>query len=87
MCCPLTGSNRRRDHKNVRIKKPDYKVAYVQLVSKSSPVPAPCHSWVLGLCVQYPPPFWDLDLETWGGRSRGPSTPPRSSGSPFLLLC
>ncbi|XP_076769911.1 large ribosomal subunit protein uL23m isoform X2 [Arvicanthis niloticus] len=25
------GSNRRRDHKNVRIKKPDYKVAYVQL--------------------------------------------------------
>ena len=23
------GSNRRRDHKNVRIKKPDYKVAYV----------------------------------------------------------
>ncbi|PNJ16428.1 LOW QUALITY PROTEIN: MRPL23 isoform 3 [Pongo abelii] len=26
------GSNRRRDHRNVRIKKPDYKVAYVQLV-------------------------------------------------------
>lgn len=25
------GSNSRRDHKNVRIKKPDYKVAYVQL--------------------------------------------------------
>ncbi|XP_005064210.1 39S ribosomal protein L23, mitochondrial isoform X1 [Mesocricetus auratus] len=25
------GSNRRRDHKGVRIKKPDYKVAYVQL--------------------------------------------------------
>ncbi|XP_051049392.1 39S ribosomal protein L23, mitochondrial isoform X1 [Phodopus roborovskii] len=25
------GSNRRRDHKSVRIKKPDYKVAYVQL--------------------------------------------------------
>ncbi|XP_057585936.1 39S ribosomal protein L23, mitochondrial isoform X2 [Hippopotamus amphibius kiboko] len=25
------GSNRRRDHRNVRIKKPDYKVAYVQL--------------------------------------------------------
>ncbi|PNJ16430.1 MRPL23 isoform 6, partial [Pongo abelii] len=28
------GSNRRRDHRNVRIKKPDYKVAYVQLVPK-----------------------------------------------------
>uniref|UniRef100_A0A8D1DSS4 Large ribosomal subunit protein uL23m n=1 Tax=Sus scrofa TaxID=9823 RepID=A0A8D1DSS4_PIG len=27
------GSNRRRDHRNIRIKKPDYKVAYVQLVS------------------------------------------------------
>uniref|UniRef100_A0A2K5IM26 Large ribosomal subunit protein uL23m n=1 Tax=Colobus angolensis palliatus TaxID=336983 RepID=A0A2K5IM26_COLAP len=26
------GSNKRRDHRNVRIKKPDYKVAYVQLV-------------------------------------------------------
>ncbi|XP_077901471.1 large ribosomal subunit protein uL23m isoform X3 [Ictidomys tridecemlineatus] len=26
------GSNRKRDHRNVRIKKPDYKVAYVQLV-------------------------------------------------------
>ncbi|XP_008837431.1 39S ribosomal protein L23, mitochondrial isoform X2 [Nannospalax galili] len=25
------GSNRKRDHKNVRVKKPDYKVAYVQL--------------------------------------------------------
>ncbi|XP_008069742.1 39S ribosomal protein L23, mitochondrial-like [Carlito syrichta] len=25
------GSNRKRDHRNVRIKKPDYKVAYVQL--------------------------------------------------------
>ncbi|XP_070638733.1 large ribosomal subunit protein uL23m isoform X1 [Bos indicus] len=25
------GSNRRRDHRNVRIKQPDYKVAYVQL--------------------------------------------------------
>ncbi|KAH0620971.1 hypothetical protein JD844_021911 [Phrynosoma platyrhinos] len=27
----LTGSNKQRDHKNRRIKKPDYKVAYVQL--------------------------------------------------------
>ncbi|XP_063492172.1 large ribosomal subunit protein uL23m isoform X2 [Symphalangus syndactylus] len=26
------GSNKKRDHRNVRIKKPDYKVAYVQLV-------------------------------------------------------
>uniref|UniRef100_A0A9L0JFN7 39S ribosomal protein L23, mitochondrial n=1 Tax=Equus asinus TaxID=9793 RepID=A0A9L0JFN7_EQUAS len=26
-----SGSNRKRDHRNVRIKKPDYKVAYVQL--------------------------------------------------------
>lgn len=25
------GSNRKRDHRNVRLKKPDYKVAYVQL--------------------------------------------------------
>ncbi|XP_036284724.1 39S ribosomal protein L23, mitochondrial [Pipistrellus kuhlii] len=25
------GSNRKRDHRNVRVKKPDYKVAYVQL--------------------------------------------------------
>ncbi|XP_017375922.1 39S ribosomal protein L23, mitochondrial [Cebus imitator] len=25
------GSNKKRDHRNVRIKKPDYKVAYVQL--------------------------------------------------------
>uniref|UniRef100_A0A8C5XUN6 Large ribosomal subunit protein uL23m n=1 Tax=Microcebus murinus TaxID=30608 RepID=A0A8C5XUN6_MICMU len=25
------GCNRKRDHRNVRIKKPDYKVAYVQL--------------------------------------------------------
>lgn len=30
---PPTGSNRKRDHRNVRVKKPDYKVAYVQLVS------------------------------------------------------
>ncbi|XP_054380084.1 large ribosomal subunit protein uL23m isoform X7 [Pongo abelii] len=29
------GSNRRRDHRNVRIKKPDYKVAYVQLPSQT----------------------------------------------------
>nr|XP_044997716.1 39S ribosomal protein L23, mitochondrial isoform X5 [Jaculus jaculus] len=29
------GSNRKRDHRNVRIKKPDYKVAYVQLVSEA----------------------------------------------------
>ncbi|XP_055127982.1 large ribosomal subunit protein uL23m isoform X5 [Hylobates moloch] len=28
------GSNKKRDHRNVRIKKPDYKVAYVQLVPK-----------------------------------------------------
>ncbi|EFB20034.1 hypothetical protein PANDA_008880 [Ailuropoda melanoleuca] len=27
------GSNRKRDYRNVRVKKPDYKVAYVQLVS------------------------------------------------------
>uniref|UniRef100_A0AC11E6L9 Uncharacterized protein n=1 Tax=Ovis aries TaxID=9940 RepID=A0AC11E6L9_SHEEP len=27
----LRRSNRRRDHRNVRIKQPDYKVAYVQL--------------------------------------------------------
>uniref|UniRef100_A0A8C7AMD9 Large ribosomal subunit protein uL23m n=1 Tax=Neovison vison TaxID=452646 RepID=A0A8C7AMD9_NEOVI len=27
------GSNRKRDHRNVRVKRPDYKVAYVQLVS------------------------------------------------------
>ncbi|XP_059007235.1 large ribosomal subunit protein uL23m isoform X4 [Mustela nigripes] len=25
------GSNRKRDHRNVRVKRPDYKVAYVQL--------------------------------------------------------
>ncbi|XP_059566554.1 large ribosomal subunit protein uL23m isoform X4 [Myotis daubentonii] len=25
------GSNRKRDHRNVRVKKPDFKVAYVQL--------------------------------------------------------
>ena len=30
---PPTGSNRKRDYRNVRVKKPDYKVAYVQLVS------------------------------------------------------
>uniref|UniRef100_A0A480N8B0 Large ribosomal subunit protein uL23m n=1 Tax=Sus scrofa TaxID=9823 RepID=A0A480N8B0_PIG len=29
------GSNRRRDHRNIRIKKPDYKVAYVQLKTSS----------------------------------------------------
>uniref|UniRef100_A0A2K5WGX4 Large ribosomal subunit protein uL23m n=1 Tax=Macaca fascicularis TaxID=9541 RepID=A0A2K5WGX4_MACFA len=29
------GSNKRRDHRNVRIKKPDYKVAYVQLPSQT----------------------------------------------------
>uniref|UniRef100_A0A8C9JDQ1 39S ribosomal protein L23, mitochondrial n=1 Tax=Panthera tigris altaica TaxID=74533 RepID=A0A8C9JDQ1_PANTA len=28
---PPTGSNRKRDYRNVRMKKPDYKVAYVQL--------------------------------------------------------
>ena len=34
MSPPLpTGSSRRRDYRNVRIKKPDSKVAYVQLVS------------------------------------------------------
>jgi len=27
------GANNRRNHKNQRVKKPDYKVAYVQLVS------------------------------------------------------
>lgn len=30
---PPTGSNRKRDHRSVRVKRPDYKVAYVQLVS------------------------------------------------------
>lgn len=29
-----TGSNRKRDLRNVRVKKPDYKVAYVQLVGE-----------------------------------------------------
>ncbi|KAF7474300.1 Hypothetical predicted protein [Marmota monax] len=37
------GSNRKRDHRNVRIKKPDYKVAYVQLVSA-----ALASAWPLG---------------------------------------
>ena len=41
------GSNRRRDHKNVRIKKPDYKVAYVQLVSESGRL---CFSSLSHLC-------------------------------------
>nr|XP_030688993.1 39S ribosomal protein L23, mitochondrial isoform X2 [Globicephala melas] len=30
------GSNRRRDYRNVRIKKPDYKVAHVQLIRSFS---------------------------------------------------
>ncbi|KAI2558094.1 mitochondrial ribosomal protein L23 [Homo sapiens] len=38
------GSNKRRDHRNVRIKKPDYKVAYVQLVP---------HPRSLPLCLQH----------------------------------
>uniref|UniRef100_A0A8C9H783 Large ribosomal subunit protein uL23m n=1 Tax=Piliocolobus tephrosceles TaxID=591936 RepID=A0A8C9H783_9PRIM len=33
------GSNKRRDHRNVRIKKPDYKVAYVQLVPHPQSLP------------------------------------------------
>ncbi|EDM12151.1 mitochondrial ribosomal protein L23, isoform CRA_c [Rattus norvegicus] len=44
------GSNRRRDHKNVRIKKPDYKVAYVQLVSET----AHCHQLCPGaVCAMH----------------------------------
>lgn len=30
------GCNRKRDHRNVRVKKPDSKVAYVQLVSRAA---------------------------------------------------
>ncbi|XP_022363105.1 39S ribosomal protein L23, mitochondrial isoform X1 [Enhydra lutris kenyoni] len=30
------GSNRKRDHRNVRVKSPDYKVAYVQLIRMPS---------------------------------------------------
>uniref|UniRef100_A0A5F8A9L3 Large ribosomal subunit protein uL23m n=1 Tax=Macaca mulatta TaxID=9544 RepID=A0A5F8A9L3_MACMU len=47
------GSNKRRDHRNVRIKKPDYKVAYVQLVRVSWPAPAG-------------PPRGSLQLCPWG---------------------
>ncbi|XP_039696320.1 39S ribosomal protein L23, mitochondrial-like [Pteropus medius] len=36
------GSNRKRDHRNVRMKKPDYKMAYVQLVSGVGPRAESC---------------------------------------------
>ncbi|XP_055436514.1 large ribosomal subunit protein uL23m isoform X4 [Bubalus kerabau] len=40
------GSNRRRDHRNVRIKQPDYKVAYVQLIRVPAPHPfLPIQRW------------------------------------------
>uniref|UniRef100_A0A2K5BXQ0 Large ribosomal subunit protein uL23m n=1 Tax=Aotus nancymaae TaxID=37293 RepID=A0A2K5BXQ0_AOTNA len=44
------GSNKKRDHRNVRVKKPDYKVAYVQLVPVPSQLPAlsPLHLGALG---------------------------------------
>ncbi|XP_032270954.1 39S ribosomal protein L23, mitochondrial isoform X2 [Phoca vitulina] len=32
------GSNRKRDYRNVRMKKPDYKVAYVQLIRMPSSI-------------------------------------------------
>uniref|UniRef100_A0A2K5PW17 Large ribosomal subunit protein uL23m n=1 Tax=Cebus imitator TaxID=2715852 RepID=A0A2K5PW17_CEBIM len=53
------GSNKKRDHRNVRIKKPDYKVAYVQLVpflsSSFPPVPHPRPlPSAPPLCLQHP---------------------------------
>ncbi|XP_038310190.1 39S ribosomal protein L23, mitochondrial isoform X10 [Canis lupus familiaris] len=35
------GSNRKRDYRNVRVKKPDYKVAYVQLIRMPSSILCP----------------------------------------------
>lgn len=62
----------------MRIKKPDYKVAYVQLVSETiGSVSAHCLICVPGLFVQCTLPYQSPDLETWGRRSPGPSAPPQ----------
>lgn len=77
----------------MRIKKPDYKVAYVQLVSETgSSVSAHCLICVLGLFVRCTLPYQSPDLETWGRRSPGPSAPPQiisvdlSKSIPYFVL-
>ncbi|XP_077609875.1 large ribosomal subunit protein uL23m isoform X3 [Crocuta crocuta] len=48
------GSNRKRDYRNVRMKKPDYKVAYVQLIRMPLCVPL-CPSGSRRRCPGAPP--------------------------------
>lgn len=43
-----SGSNRKRDHRNVRVKKPDCKVAYVQLVSQRPAASSPTAAALAG---------------------------------------
>uniref|UniRef100_A0A8D2DCM1 Large ribosomal subunit protein uL23m n=1 Tax=Sciurus vulgaris TaxID=55149 RepID=A0A8D2DCM1_SCIVU len=67
------GSNRKRDHRNVRIKKPDYKVAYVQLAH--------------GQTFTFPDLFPEREQSPAGGpMEEGPSgipeEPQRQSSSP-----
>uniref|UniRef100_A0A8C5YVH1 Large ribosomal subunit protein uL23m n=1 Tax=Marmota marmota marmota TaxID=9994 RepID=A0A8C5YVH1_MARMA len=68
------GSNRKRDHRNVRIKKPDYKVAYVQLAH--------------GQTFTFPDLFPEREQSPAGGPveegpfQQKPSSHPRQGGIP-----
>ncbi|KAL0628994.1 39S ribosomal protein L23, mitochondrial [Plecturocebus cupreus] len=80
------GSNNKRDRRNVRIKKPDYKVAYVQLVRASRPPPpglpgAPCDCVLGGVCA--------ADTQTQGPREplRGQISGPRCRGRLPVRSC
>lgn len=61
-------------------------------MSENRPVSAHCLNCVLGLFVQYTPPFWTLDLETWREKSSGPSAPQQSTSAelrksiPYFVL-
>lgn len=75
---PLAGSNRKRDYRNVRMKKPDYKVAYVQLVSglraESQVMGVTYHDRDLGagdVFVQQPPPGAPRGPERQDSQGRG----------------
>uniref|UniRef100_A0A5F4WJK5 Large ribosomal subunit protein uL23m n=1 Tax=Callithrix jacchus TaxID=9483 RepID=A0A5F4WJK5_CALJA len=68
------GSNKKRDHRNVRVKKPDYKVAYVQLHSQTPSKKQNGQSSTL--CS------WNSSSKGWTTRGRDPTAAwPRRAGS------
>nr|XP_055171012.1 39S ribosomal protein L23, mitochondrial isoform X3 [Nyctereutes procyonoides] len=75
------GSNRKRDYRNVRMKKPDYKVAYVQLIRMPSSILCPSGNRQRGSGAR------PLSCPDLGGLLRGTQQTERAPQSCPLLRC